>query len=495
MHEELNNEEYVNMQYEKCVAVIKKSLRKKNFEKALAGISVCANLLYLWNQKYSDEFLEQSVEIIAKETKTVAIDNLSNVCEDTVLFYDNFGLDTRGLALIYIKALANTGKKVIYLTSNWAKDGQPEIDKIISSNRNVQKLFFTGKTYLSKIKELQNVITTFKPSKAFFYTTPNDCEGAVVFNQIAGKIIRYQINLTDHAFWLGNSAFDYCIEFRDYGASITSKYRNIDKKNILILPYYPFVNKETAFQGFPFDAVGKKIIFSGGALYKTIDENRTYYKIVGEILKAKADVVFLYAGNGNDAFLMDLQNEFESRVFHIEERKDLYQLMQHITLYLNTYPMIGGLMTQYAAMAKKIPLTLKHNHDASGILIDQNKRCYEYDSAESLVKDAIRLLEDEVYLSQREKLLDGGVISEAVFDRQILNLLENNKTDFAVSFFDDIDTESFRNDYKMRFDRKKIEGAVCSKKNIVLAAEYPCGYIQKIMGGGIKKILKKIRMM
>lgn len=489
--EKLSNEEYVACQYKKCIAIIKNALEKNDFEKALASISVCADLLYRWNQKYSDEFLEQSVEIIAKETRLAAIDNLSNVDENVVLFYDNFGLDTRGLALIYIKALANSGKKVIYLTSNWAINRQPEIDKIISTNRNVQKIFFTEKTYLNKIKELQNVIITFRPSKAFFYTTPNDSDGAVVFNQIAGKIIRYQINLTDHAFWLGSNAFDYCLEFRNYGASITSKYRNVDKKNILILPYYPFVNREMQFQGFPFDAAGKKIIFSGGSLYKTIDENRTYYKIVSEILKAKTDVIFLYAGNGDDTFLVDLQNKFESRVFHIEERKDLYQLMQHVTLYLNTYPMIGGLMTQYAAMAKKIPLTLKHDQDASGILINQDKRCYEYNSSEALIKDAIRLLEDEDYLCQREKLLDGSVISEDVFNKQILNLLETNKTDFAVAFFDDMYTENFLNDYKIRFDRKKFESAVCSKKNLVLATEYPCAYIQKIIGGGYQECLQE----
>lgn len=489
--EKLSNEEYVTHQYEKCVAIIKNSLEKKEFEKALAAISVCADLLYQWNQKYSDEFLEHSIEIIAKETKTATIDTLSNVDKDIVLFYDNFGLDTRGLALIYIKALVNTGKKIIYLTTNLAKNRQPEIDKIIDGNRNIRKIFFYGKTYLSKVKELQDVIITFKPSKAFFYTTPNDSDGAVVFNQIAGKVIRYQVNLTDHAFWLGNNAFDYCLEFRDYGASITYKYRSIDKKNILVLPYYPFVNEEIEFQGFPFDAAGKKIVFSGGALYKTIDKNMTYYKIVSEILKANIDVIFLYAGNGDDTFLVDLQNRFKSRVFHIEERKDLYQLMRNTTIYLNTYPMIGGLMTQYAAMANKIPLTLKHDKDGSGILINQDKHCYEYDSSEALVKDAIRLLEDEDYLCQRERLLEGSVIPEDVFNRQVLNLLETNTTDFSAVFFDDIDTESFRSDYRIRFDRKKFEESVCSKKNLSLITEYPCNYIKKIVGGVFARFTRR----
>ena len=54
--------------------------------------------------------------------------------------------------------------------------------------------------------------------------------------------------------------------------------------------------------------------------------------------------------------------------------------MEKCTLYLNTYPMFGGLMMRYAAMAGKIPITLKHGKDADGILIDQSKRKIEYAS-------------------------------------------------------------------------------------------------------------------
>ncbi|MGN0730495.1 MAG: glycosyltransferase family 4 protein [Treponema sp.] len=479
-----DNEKYVQEQYSKAVGIINKNLQKKNFEKALAGISVCANLMYMWNQQYTDDFLEDAVAVVAQNTFNNQLDNIC-IRQDTVLFYDGFGLDTRGLALIYLKALASSSKKIIYLTTSRGKNHQRQIDAVLEKSHYAKKIYFSHNAkYLAKIKILQKCFIEYSPSSAFFYTQPDDSAGAAAFMQVAKKIRRFQINLTDHAFWLGRNAFDYCIEFRDYGASISLSYRKIDKEKIVKLPYYPYANCQIEFQGFPFNPKGKKIIFSGGSLYKTIDENKTYYKIVASILKENVDVVFLYAGYGDDSYLQELKTAFSSRVFHIEERKDLFQLMQHVTLYLNTYPMIGGLMTQYAAMANKLPITLKHNDDGSGILINQESRNYEYNSPEELINDVNRLLSDEKYLHERENLLNGSVITEEKFNANVLALLKENKTEYNNIKFFDIDTTDFRNDYKERFDKKSFVYCTASKKNLCLLPDYPCSYVTKIYGGG-----------
>lgn len=42
-----------------------------------------------------------------------------------------------------------------------------------------------------------------------FYTTPNDVAGALVFNRFKDLVTRIQIDLTDHAFWLGINSVDY----------------------------------------------------------------------------------------------------------------------------------------------------------------------------------------------------------------------------------------------------------------------------------------------
>jgi len=67
----------------------------------------------------------------------------------------------------------------------------------------------------------------------FLCTTPWDISAILAFMQMSGKMKRYQINLTDHAFWLGRQAFDFCLEFRDFGANVSRIHRNIPMRKIL----------------------------------------------------------------------------------------------------------------------------------------------------------------------------------------------------------------------------------------------------------------------
>ena len=110
------------------------------------------------------------------------------------------------------------------------------------------------------MKELHAIIKRHKSGKAFFLSTPIDTAGVACFSQLKDKVMRFQINLTDHAFWLGSTAFDYCIEFRNYGAGISLNERGIDFNKLILLPFYPYINKEQPFLGFDFDIDGKKIL-------------------------------------------------------------------------------------------------------------------------------------------------------------------------------------------------------------------------------------------
>ena len=76
----------------------------------------------------------------------------------------------------------------------------------------------------------------------------------------------------DHAFWLGRNAFDYCLEFRDFGANLSRQYRHIPIQKLLKQPYYPLADPTIPYGGLPFErADGDFVIFSGGTLYKTLD--------------------------------------------------------------------------------------------------------------------------------------------------------------------------------------------------------------------------------
>ena len=119
-------------------------------------------------------------------------------------------------------------------------------------------------SYVNHIAKLAEIIKKTRPAYLFLYTMSYDVAAIVVFSAI--NIARkFQINLTDHAYWLGRDCFDYCIEFRDYGATISHRFRKIDSEKLIKIPFYPYVDYEAEFLGFPFESQNK-VIFSGGAL-------------------------------------------------------------------------------------------------------------------------------------------------------------------------------------------------------------------------------------
>lgn len=340
---------------------IKKLVFLQKYEEALAKITTLANSLYESNQYYVDDDLENALLNIQKQLqKKYDFEEIKDVNDKTVLFYDGFGLDSRGLAYIYLKALVNLGYKVIYVTIPNAQGNIPRITKLLE-NAGGEIVFCRTDSYTLWYQYIYKVFSIVKPAKAFFYTTPYDVSAVMAFNQLAGQVERYQINLTDHAFWLGVNAFDYCLEFRDYGATLSHLYRNINPNKLLVQPYYPDFNSNEEFQGFPFrKKQGDFVVFSGGFLYKTIDENLTYYKILEYLLLKYPQIKFWYAGYGSQDEckpINELILKYPGRVVHTPERKDLFQVMQNIDMYINTYPLGGGLMSQYSAIAGKAPLT------------------------------------------------------------------------------------------------------------------------------------------
>lgn len=68
-----------------------------------------------------------------------------------------------------------------------------------------------------------------------------------------------------------------------------------------------------------------KRLFSGGALYKTFGGENKYYDIIDNILKKYKEVVFWYAGSGDDSKLKELMKKYPGRIFHTLERNDLFK--------------------------------------------------------------------------------------------------------------------------------------------------------------------------
>ena len=76
-----------------------------------------ALLLYSTNPYYEDEELEESVRTIANAVlpKENASVNRGELERNTILFYDGFGLDVRGLARIYLEALVQEMDRMVQM--------------------------------------------------------------------------------------------------------------------------------------------------------------------------------------------------------------------------------------------------------------------------------------------------------------------------------------------------------------------------------------------
>ena len=469
-----DNLRYFNKIVSKLKKATCKMLLRKDFENALNAISTCGQILYQANQHYADDELEEYISQIAATLPKLEKD-MSIQENYKILFYDGFGLNNRGLTQIYLRALCRIGK-VVYVTHQRNREQIPTILQILGDAK-AEVYWLTGETHYNLMMELNSAFGEFAPNSAFLYTTPYDVSALAAFEHCAGFAARYQVNLTDHAFWLGRKAFDYCVEFRDYGASISRDEREIATEKLVKLPYYPAIDPNQAFQGYPFDCPeGSRVVFSGGALYKTLGGENRYYDMVEHLVKEFPNVIFWYAGTGNRTEMDKLVAKYPNRVFLTQERNDLHQVLKHCFFYLSTYPLCGGLMYQYAASAGKIPVTLKYDSVSDDFLLEQDKLGVDFNTLDAVKEEFNRLFNDDQYRLEKEKRVKESVLDQQTFTEQLQKLMETHSTDYAITY-KKIDTKAFRGEYIKNLSKAQIAKLVGTRKTKALLWHIPVCYL------------------
>ena len=157
---------------ENLVSYLKKAIEKeynrKNYEMVLELISNAATILYNTNIYYVDDDLE---EYLKKVSNCVVSEKFHNRdTTDTVLFFDGFGLNDRGLAQIYLKALCSE-KHVVYVTYKDCIDRIPDIVNIVDSSKSkISWIDRKNGNYVSRIEELNRIVLREKPKYFFFYS-------------------------------------------------------------------------------------------------------------------------------------------------------------------------------------------------------------------------------------------------------------------------------------------------------------------------------------
>lgn len=471
--DEMTVKQNVEKRVSKLVSIARTQLDRGNLERSLNTVATCALTLYSANQCYTREALEDILSQLAQ--KLPAPEEEMPPEEDRVLFYDGFGLGSRGLMTVYLRALCKIRKVTLVTRKEWVPGLTDAISLVESSGGALCLL--EGQRKTDDIRALQQVISSCGAKHLFMYANADDVVVTTAFLTAPKNRVRYQINLTDHAFWLGSRCADKYIEFRDYGGAISCAYRGIPREKLVKLPFYPRTDHYCPFMGYPepFDPQKQQLVFSGGALYKTVSPDNAYYRVAAQLLQDHPQLVFWYAGSGDSTQLELLARRFPGRVWHTAERKDLFGILERCLFYLSTYPICGGLMFQYAAAAGKVPVTLRHDGISDGFLLDQESLGIEFDTQEQVLAEISRLVTEPVYRHEKEKKLSQAVLNPQTFAAQLQLLLDTGNTQLPLDCSLP-DIRQLQQLYAANYTLRQMRLDLVRRGNGFLLAHFPVDY-------------------
>lgn len=316
---------------------------------ALATIREAAQLAYLVNWRYQDDRLEDLLGRISarllRGTPPARRDGAR------IVFFDSWGLDARGLSLQYIRALKAYGSPLLYICENRNEAASAQLREELAREPAAEVLYLDGVTDpVEKTRKIFDAATAFAATRIMMHMTPWAVEAIAAFRAMPDAV-KYQINLTDHAFWLGTSCTDYSLEFREYGRTLSSTKRGLPAARVILNSYYPIVD-DNRKDPLPDRRPNDTVIFTGGAYYKMYGRGGYFFDLIANLLDDHDDVVVWIAGNGRTKLLEDKLQRYirDGRVTLIGNRKDINAVFKACDIYLSTYPFCGGLMAQLATV-------------------------------------------------------------------------------------------------------------------------------------------------
>ncbi len=420
---------------EKCKKYASYSFYIKNFNACITFIISVAYLKYTFYLGYVDDELEELCIKLSKHIRRV--DGRFVPRKDSVVFYDCFTSDNRGLTQQYLETLLDSGYTVTYICRKNINDTDCRIIKRTLESCSSASIIQVPYT-MRKFEEAQWIYDTIlksSPSKLCMQILPESAVECVAFNALPKEIIRFQINLTDHAFWLGRSSLDYSFEFRSYGGNISYHKRGLSKDKILLMPFYPIITNST-FNGFPEIAANKVVFFSGGNYYKVVEKEEIFFKLSKRILESCPNAVILFAGTGDNPFFiseMAKKYDIEDRLIPVGNRSDIYECFCHSDIYINTYPIGGGLMCQYAAYCKK-PIINYKNINIEECVAQKSACSFTFFSEEDFILEAIRLYKDSKYREEKGRKLHSVIVTKRDFKESLINSFEKYNSNFQIIF-------------------------------------------------------------
>lgn len=423
-----------------------------DYERSMQYVRHCATIAQQFNWIYADNELEELLKEMSPKIITLPTLYIPN--ENRVVLFDDFCVSFI-LALQYLEALVEAGKDVMYLTLSQHDERFANITSTIKEKYPAVKIVsVTQQSIIKTSVDIYNEIMSFSPQKILFHMTANSLAFPSIY-ALPQSIDTYIINLADQTFWLGAKAIKYVLEFRQFGVSVSQQRRGILPHQQLLVPFYPIVDNNP-FQGFSKECTeeGKVLIFSGGDIYKVLDEKRMYWHLVKRLLDTFPEVVFLFATKMDDMgidFLKSFihENHYEGRFIYTKFRPDINEVMAHADIFMGTCPVCGSLMSQLAARNATPILQYYYpgtpDDETEQAICINEQFAISFQDEELFMQEAEKLIKDTTYRKQQGERLQNAMISIPQFNKLVADTLSSNKTKMPL--------EPFEMDYKQLDDR------------------------------------------
>lgn len=439
----------LNCLYERLVTKAITQYNKHNYTKSINCIRSAAYFQYHINYIYNDIRLENLLRNISA---LFYQDVYGYIKSDVIFFYDSFCLDNRGLTQHYLDALFYNRFQVVYILEKPNYDVDSDIIRFLHEKKAIIQTLPHG-SWKDKTDFLHLLIEQYKPSATLFHLHPYTTIPFIAFYPYK-TMLKYQINLTDHAFWLGDSNFfNFSYEFRQYGVEVSRSRRGFKVEQLILNPFYPW-QSSTPFQGFPISTEGKFIVFSGGAMYKIEGDNNMYFHISKAILDTYPNVILFYAGTGNSEHLERFiaENNYQQRFILLGQRKDIDAVFKKCDIYLSTYPIGGGLMSQYAAINKKPIIVYKSSKIEKEICTKQYAP-FKFDTIEGIIEEIGKMINNQDYLYSKGVFINSLVSTQNDFREHFNNtFLKPFFTNDTLDCHEFIDYSEFHYEYIERIN-------------------------------------------
>lgn len=445
------SKEVVQAVYRRLVKVAREEVEKKKWDSASDYLSSAAKWAYQFNLFFRDEEAEALIKKIGADLLGSTL--IDSPEENNYAFIDSFCLDNRGLTQQYLRAMMQSGAGILYIcTAKTINSGEDILQELGNYPKAKILSFIDGDYNIREVAEkMVDCIRVFSPGKIFLHISPWDVAALIFCSSIRGAKV-FNINLTDHAYWMGASLIDYNIEFRPYGMTVSLEKRGLKREQILALPFYPVDPLGHPFRGFPEMPDDAIKVFTGGSLYKILGKDDIFFHLMEDLLSLANNVFILVAGFSNEALFNEkcARVKGNERILQIGFRDDIDAVFKHCDVFLSTYPVSGGLMCQYAAKCGKPVLAYREPQDQEGAVEEMlnhfGNDARSFTDRTEFMNYARKLFSDGLFRQQEGESLRNGLMNPEQFFNSFKTMMSSLHSQWMWKP-DIIDYETFSNHY------------------------------------------------